>query len=118
MLNHRGDLLDGRIEVTAAANRTAGVPILEQGWVGVPEVDAAQDAKYTLRISGVFEITDPGGAATKGGAVYLTEADNTVSLSGGSGKRLVGRVTRLDDEPGVPTGKCWFLLYSNQPAAA
>jgi predicted RecA/RadA family phage recombinase len=118
MLNHRGNLDDGRIEVTAAAARTAGVPVIEQGWVGIPEVNAASGEKYTLRIKGIFEITDPGGAAAKGGEVYLTAADNTISLTAGAGKRLIGRVYRLDDEPGVPAGKMWFLLHSNQPATA
>lgn len=111
MLNHRGP--GDRIEVTAAANRTAGVPVIEQGFVGIPETTVSSGDVYTLRLTGEFEITDPGSAAV-GNPVYLTAADNTVSLTAAAGKRHVGRVSRISSQKGVGAGKCWFILYRDQ----
>jgi hypothetical protein len=103
----------GVVHVTAAAVRTAGVPVVEQGWAGFPVTNAAIGDVYSLdcRPYIKYEITKIG-AEAKGDYVYITVADNTLSLTAAAGKRLFAKVVEAENGTtyGTPAGKTLVAL--------
>jgi len=99
-----------RVDISsAAAAVTANTPLVEDGFAGVPITDAAIGEPYTMHIEGEFEFNYIATAAV-GSLVYITAADGTLSLAAGVGKREFGKVTRIQGELGVPTGKMWVKI--------
>jgi hypothetical protein len=107
--NYKG--VGDRVNITtAAAAVTRGVPVVEDGWAGIPVTSAALGAPYVLQVDGEFEL-DYVASAAVGDLVYITAADGTISLSGGTGKRPFGKVTQVQgDVFGTPTGKMWVRI--------
>lgn len=107
----------GMVHVVAAAIRTAGTAVVEQGWTGFCVTDAASGATYSLdcRPFVKYEITKIG-AEVKGDYVYLTVADNTLSLVAAVGKKLFAKVVEAENGTiyGTPAGK---TLVAIQPQA-
>jgi predicted RecA/RadA family phage recombinase len=113
-----------RVEIPSAASAfTAGVPILLNGWAGVPVFSGQVGERAVLAVEGVFEVNHSGGlaGATLGAWVYMTDADSSLSLTPGAGKRLFAKVVAVPGagETGTygkypPVGKCWIKL---QPQA-
>ena len=104
--NFRGPA--GRVVVTAAANRTSGEFVVEQGFHGTVTTTTASGSKYALDIEQrEIEIAELSGAAV-GQLVYITGA-NALTLTVGS-NRLVGKITKLAGTDSVPTGKQRMLV--------
>lgn len=103
----------GVVHVTAAAARTSGSVVVEEGWVGFATTDAASGAVYALdcRPGIKYEITKIG-AEAKGDFVYVTVSTGALSLSGGTGKKLFGKVVEAEGglTYGTPTGKSLVAL--------
>lgn len=111
----------GMMHVTAAATRVGGVPCVEEGWAGVPQVDAAIGDMYALDCRPYIKYEIPKiGAEAKGAAVYITVADGTLSLAAGSGKRLFAKVVESENGTvyGTPAGKTLIALEPQQLTAA
>lgn len=59
----------------------------------------------------IVEVPNTGiSGATKGAVVYITDADNTLALTSGAGKRRFGTVYELAGERMTPTGKLRIKL--------
>lgn len=108
----RGDGL--RIPVVAGGARTGGTPIVDEGFAGVPVNTVASGAEYTMYLYGEFELTYVATAA-RGSVVYITDADGTLTLAAGVGKRVFGRVSKIQGDSGCPTGKMWVVLAGVAP---
>lgn len=127
MLNRRGPYPGKRLRMTAGADRTAGTPVVEGGFAGFPETTVKSGATYWLNIGGdgsEFEIAFIT-SAVLGSPVYIADADNTLSITSGSGKRLFAKVTAVygasststfGKEPA--TGKMWVMPITQVAAAA
>ena len=104
-----------------------GFPCVEEGVAGVAikqvaapfgtglgatiikQVQVGED--FVIDCEGIVEVPNTGiAAAAKGALVYITEADNTLSLASGVGKLRVGRVFELAGERQTPTGKLRIKL--------
>src|SRR5213083_2596179 len=100
-----------RIRVTAAADRLSGQLVVENGFHGVVSVDALSGTDYALNIEQrEFEYAFLTGAV-RGSLVYLTSG-NVLTLTATS-NRLVGKVSGIQGDAGVPTGKMHVLLAPN-----
>ena len=110
----------GRVHVTAGAARTAGVPIVEDGYVGVPVVDAASGEDYVLdcRVGVLYEITKIG-AEAKGDYVYITVSNDTLKLTSAAGDRLFAKVREAENGTiyGTPAGKTLIELLPQSVTA-
>lgn len=74
-----GSRFKDRIPVTAAAARTAGVPVVEETFAGFPVTDAAPGAQYILDIEQkVRDIPTISGAA-KGDIVFIDETTHALT---------------------------------------
>lgn len=103
----------GVVHVTAAAARTSGSVVVEQGWAGVATTDAASGDVYALDCRpGIKYEIDKIGAEAKGDYVYVTAATSALSLSSGTGKRLFAKVVEAEGGTtyGTPTGKTLIAL--------
>lgn len=99
-----------RIDISsAAAPVTASTPVVEDGWAGVPITSAAVGEPYTMHVDGEFEFNFIATAAV-GSLVYITAADGTLTIAPASGRRPFGKVTRVQGELGVATGKMWVRV--------
>jgi hypothetical protein len=110
----------GVVHVTAAAARTSGTVVVEEGWVGVCTTDAASGAVYALDCRpGIKYEIDKIGAEAKGDYVYVTVASNALSLSGTTGKRLFAKVVEAEGGTtyGTPTGKTLIALLQQSVTA-
>lgn len=113
---------DARVIVKAAAARTSGVPVVENNIHGVPETDAALNARYALRIEGEYEIAFIASSVV-GDRVDIN--DTTFALTrvaaGGAiagSTRPFGQVTAVpgngptgDATKEPKTGKMWVRLH-------
>lgn len=128
MLNRRGPQPGKRIRIrAAAAARTGGTPVVENGFAGFPETTCAIGETYWLNIGGdgaEFEIAFISGAVL-GSPVYITDATGVLAITGGTGLRLFGKVSAVpgagntgtfNREPA--TGKMWVTLTDQVAAAA
>lgn len=115
MRNLRTD--GNRIDVTAAAARTSGVPCVEAGFAGFPYTDAIVGQIYALDIAqSVKELALIGGAAV-GNSVHITDATGALTVTafgtaGAVGTRLFGRVVAIPTDPakhGPPAGAMWVI---------
>src|SRR4051812_9644893 len=79
MKNYRGGGSKFRQIVTAASARTGGSPVVEDGFAGVAEVNAAIGQRYALRRDGEFEF--PTFAAAAKGANVVIAANGTLSVA-------------------------------------
>lgn len=103
-----------RVRVTAAANRTSGAFVVEDGFHGLVTVDVTSGDDYALNIEQrEFEVTLLSGA-DRGELVYI-DGSNALTLTA-STNRLIGKVTRVAGQEGVPSGKMCFLLLPNTVA--
>lgn len=97
----------GMRHVVAGATRVAGVPVIEQGFVGFPETDAATGVVYAMdcRVGSLYVIPKVG-AEAKGDYIWLTVASNVLSLTGGAGKRRFAKVVEAENGAvyGTPAG--------------
>ena len=103
----------GVVHVTAAAARTSGSVVVEEGWVGVATTDAASGAVYALDCRpGIKYEIDKIGAEVKGDYVYVTVATGALTLSSAAGKRLFAKVVEAEggSNYGTPTGKTLIAL--------
>jgi Uncharacterized conserved protein (DUF2190) len=101
-------------------NGIAGVAIKQQpapfgaalGGTPDPAKRIIVGEKFVIDCWGIVEIPNTGiAAATKGALVYITEADNVMSLTSGAGKTRFGRVFELAGERGTPTGKLRVMVH-------
>jgi hypothetical protein len=134
---------DGRVVVIAAAERTDGVPVVEEGWAGIPETSPKSGEPYSLAVLGEFEIAfitsskvgdtiyiettafhlaraEPAsknatGAATKPEieSKKTTIAFAKVTAVPASGQFPAGMSSNIASSP--PTGKMWVKLLEQQP---
>lgn len=129
MKNYRGGGSKYRQVVTAAAARTGGSAVVEDGFAGIVEVDAATGQRYALRRDGEFEVPFVTGAQ-KGHNVLIaatTPFAMTTAAYGvapTAGTRVLGRVTAVPgnsntgaagEEP--KTGKMWIALGASEASA-
>jgi len=110
-----------RVTVKAGASRTSGQATVEQNLAGFAETDAASNARYALKIEGVFEIAFIA-SSVKGDRVDIKNADNTLSrvAYGGAvvaGTRPFATVVAVpadgetaDAKQAPKTGKMWVKL--------
>lgn len=107
-LRHQGE----RLTLTAAAARTSGVPCVEDGFHGIPYVDAAIGDRYALVIEGVQEHPLIGGAAV-GNTVHIDTTTGALSVTakgvaGGAGTEAFGKVIAIPGTTdGPPAGQMW-----------
>lgn len=106
---------------SAGAARTQGVPVLENGWLGIPLTTAASGASYTLAVEGEFEI-DFIASCVLGDFVVYDESAGTLSRATSipltsDDKRILGKVTAVPGASGTGTfgnapasGKMWIKL--------
>lgn len=65
-----------RITATAAADRSSGVPIIEQGWFGFPETNAESGDMYALNVDLVeWEVDVTGLTIDVGDFLYMSAAN-------------------------------------------
>jgi hypothetical protein len=84
---------------------------VENGFHGIVAVDAAINTDYALIIEQrEFEYAFLTGAV-RGSLVYL-DGSNVLTLTAGA-NRLVGKVTAIQGDTGVPTGKMHVLQIPN-----
>lgn len=76
-----------RVMVTAAAVRTSGQAVRENGWNGVAEVNAAVGDQYVVVVQGVAEYVLSG--VTQGALVYI-DASMALTLTA-TGNTLFGK---------------------------
>lgn len=128
MKNYRGGGSKYRQVVTAAAPRSGGSPVVEDGFAGMVEVDAASGQRYALRRDGEFEVPFVSGAQ-KGHTVYINETSFALTTAAfgtapGAGTRAFGRVSAVPgnsntgnsaEEP--KTGKMWITLGATEDRA-
>jgi hypothetical protein len=85
--------------------------VVEGGFHGICVKDAANTTDFALNIEQrEFEIAFIT-SSVKGSLIYLTSG-NVLTLTSG-GNRLVGKVTGVQGESGVPTGKMHVLQLPN-----
>lgn len=83
------------VTMTAAATITSGQALRQHGLNGVALINAASGEPYTLQVEGLFTLVLA--SVTPGAAIYLTVADNTLSLTSGEGKVFFGRALTASD---------------------
>jgi predicted RecA/RadA family phage recombinase len=103
----------GVVHVTAAAARTSGSVVVEEGWVGFATTDAASGAVYALdcRAGIKYEITKVDDES-KGDYVYVDPSDHSLSLSSATGLIPFAKVVETEGgiTYGTPTGKTLIAL--------
>jgi hypothetical protein len=109
---------------SAAAAVTAGTPIVEGGFHGVPQTTVASGGTYSLAITGEHEVSFVT-SAVQGSTVYITDATGALTLSSGTGKRVFGKVSAVPGASSTGTyakepasGKMWVILAHQNDAAA
>lgn len=122
MKNYRGGGSPLREAVTAATGRQGGVPVVEEGFAGVPEVTTLAGARYALRRNGEFEFPVTG-APAKGNDLFINDTTFALTFAARGtaaavGTTLLGRITAVpgnpntgkstDAEPGA--GKIWATI--------
>lgn len=99
--------------VTAAANRTLGVPVIEDGMFGFPLATTLSGSQYMLQVApGEYLIATDGtnlSTPVAGDLVYCTSGN--VLTKTASANRLVGVITRTTGGEGVPTGYLVMYMY-------
>lgn len=109
------------VPVVASVAVQHKAPAADDGWAGIAfktkTVDIGTTLKanlqtiavneaYNLQVKGEWEIANTGiTGAVKGDLVYITDADNSLSLSAGAGKRVLGKVTAVAGERALPAGR-------------
>lgn len=122
MKNYRGGGSSLREAVTAAVGRTGGVPVVEEGFAGVPEVTALVGQRYALRRDGEFEF-NLGGTPAKGNDLLIDTVTFALSaVARGTapvGNNVVlGRITAVPGNPNTgkstdpepAAGKIWATI--------
>lgn len=128
MKNYRGGTSRLRETVVAAAARTSGQAVIEEGFAGVAENTATINTRYTVRRDGEFEFTLA--AAAKGDDVFISTTTFALTRAAagtvaGAGTRLFGRVTAapgnpntgLASDPEPAAGKAWVSIGSGGSGA-
>jgi hypothetical protein len=106
-----------------------GMPVVEEGIHGValkqqpavfgsglggspdPSKRIAVAEKFVIDTEGIVEVPNTGiSGAAKGALVYIADADNSLSLTSGAGKRRYGTVHELAGERKTPTGRLRIKL--------
>lgn len=96
---------DGQaVDVVAAADRTKGTPVIEQGFIGFPSSNAKSGESYALEIAQAeYEFEVPAGVtAEKGDILYMT-SDNEITATA-TGNRAFALVTVDKDSNNIVWG--------------
>jgi predicted RecA/RadA family phage recombinase len=96
--NHRSS--GKRIDVVAAAARTSGQLVFEEGLVGVAMTDAATGQSYAIDTEEVYDVPLVTGAVVGNQALISTDGNNTISVAArgtaiATGTAYVGRVVGI-----------------------
>lgn len=129
MKNYRGGGSKHREIVTAAAARTSGQAVVEQGFAGVAEVVANPGDRYALRRDGEFDFA-VAGTPNKGDDVLINATTFALTTQAHGGAitapaQLFGRVSATPTDPntgsatdGYPaTGHVWCTIGSGGAGA-
>lgn len=98
---------DGKsVDVVAAAARTKGLPVLEEGFVGFPQTDAAIGETYALNIAQEeFEVeVGAGVVAAKGDVLWITAGHVVDDTAAAGANRPFLRVTVAKDANNIVWG--------------
>jgi predicted RecA/RadA family phage recombinase len=128
MKNYRGGGSKHREVVTAAAARTSGQAVVEQGFTGVAETTANPGDRYVIRRDGEFDFA-VAGTPNKGDDVLIgappTFTLSTAAHAASPPAGLFGRVSATPTDPntgsatdGYPaTGHIWVTIGSGGAGA-
>ncbi len=119
-----GSRFKDRMPVTAAAARTAGVPVIEDGLHGFPVVDAGTGEEYALDIESKVRDIALIASSAVGDIVDMNVTTFALTRRARSaaapvGTRPVAQVVRLAGNAGTnspTTGRMWVLWYPQTPA--